>query len=77
MNPRVKKIVLVIQDLETKDKHNVAVVSGDIHLHSSSETKKNAPVSFQMLLSDNKDFARCIKDLSTQALALDAERKSK
>lgn len=74
MNPQVKKIVLVIQDLETKDKHNVAVVSGDIHLESSSEKEKNKPVSFQMLLSEHKEFNRCINDLVLQALALRASK---
>lgn len=76
MNPRVKKIVLVIQDLQTKDKQNVAIVSGDIHLHTSDDAKE-PPVSFQMLLSDNKEFARCIKDLVAEALTLRAQKENK
>ncbi len=72
MNPRVKKIVLVIQDLKTKDKEVVAVVSGDLHLVTSDKKKV---ISFQMLLSDNKEFNRVIKDLCNEALMLNDQSK--
>lgn len=67
MNPRVNRIVLVIQDLQTKDKENIAVVSGDIHLNTKDKKKT---ISFQTLLGSNKEFNRAIKDLVTEALML-------
>jgi len=70
LNPRVTKIVLVIQDLETKDKHKIAVVSGDVHLYTPEGEEKRKPISFQMALDTNKEFQRCIKDLTTEALML-------
>lgn len=73
MNPRVKKIVFVIQDLQTKDKEVVAVVSGDIH--TTTKDKKKI-ISFQMLLADNKEFNRIIKELTQEALALN-DKKNK
>lgn len=33
------RIVLVVQDLKTKDEKDVAIVSGDIHYHKSEEDK--------------------------------------
>jgi hypothetical protein len=71
MNPKAKKLVFVIQDLMTKDKEIVAVVSGDIHLEKEVQGKKI--VSFQMLLEDNREFARVIKALVNQAIALQAK----
>ena len=72
MNPKAKKLVFVVQDLMTKDKEIVAVVSGDIHLEKEIQGKKI--VSFQMLLEDNREFARVIKALVNQALALQAKQ---
>ena len=74
MNPHIKKIVFVIQDLLTKEKESVAVLSGDIHLNTTDKAKT---ISFQMLLSDNKDFARAIKDISAQAIQLHNEKTTK
>lgn len=34
------KVVLVVQDLKTKDEQNVAVVSGDIHYFKGEDDKK-------------------------------------
>jgi len=65
MNEEVSKLVFVVQDLKTKGGESVAVLSGDIHLRDVK-----VPVSFQMLLSDNKDFKRCVVDLIAQALEL-------
>lgn len=75
MNPRVKKLVFVIQDLKTKDNEDVAIVSGDIHA-IVSDSKKVKVISFQMLLADNKEFNRCIKALVLEALMLN-DKKNK
>lgn len=74
MNPKAKKLVFVVQDLMTKEKEIVAVVSGDIHL--VKEVNGKSVISFQLLLNDNKEFARAIKALVNQAIKLHAETKS-
>ena len=76
MNPKVKKLVFVIQDLRTKDGEDVAILSGDIHFKTIMD-KTDPPVSFQMLLADNKEFARNIKDLVAEALSLKAQQNNK
>lgn len=72
MNPKITKVIFVIQDLITKDKESVAVLSGDVHLY-----KEKKPISFQMLLDDNKEFARAIKDICAEALILNDQKKNK
>lgn len=73
MNPRIKKIVLVIQDLKTKDGEIVAIVSGDIHTNTIGKKKI---ISVQALLDDNKELARVIKGFANEALLLnDTEDK--
>lgn len=74
MNPRIKKIVLVVQDLKTKEKETVAVVSGDIHLLTRDKKKI---ISFQLLLDDNKEFSRSIRDLVGEALTLHDNKENK
>jgi hypothetical protein len=39
MNPQTYKIVLVVQDLETKDGEKIAIVSGDVHYHRDLKEK--------------------------------------
>lgn len=73
MDPKVKKLVFVVQDLETKDKEKVAVVSGDVHYYKDAKAiiaKKTTVASFQLLLDDNKSFSRHIKSLVAEAIAL-------
>lgn len=74
MNPRVKKLVLVVQDLQTKDKETVAVVSGDIHTITKDKKKV---ISFQALLDDNKELSRVIKGIVNEALVLNDAKKDK
>lgn len=74
MNPKIKKLVFSIQDVETSDKHTVAGVFCDIHLHSPDKQGKSV-VSFTMALSQNKEFQRCIKSMVAEVLKQNAEVK--
>jgi hypothetical protein len=67
MNPRVKKVVLVLQDLKTKEGETVAIVSLDVH--TTTRDKKKI-ISAQALLDDNKELARVLKGLVNEALVL-------
>lgn len=50
------KVVLVIQDLKTKDEQNIAVVSGDVHYFKGEEDKaKFIDLQNQIAKETNED----------------------
>lgn len=50
------KVVLVIQDLKTKDEQNIAVVSGDVHYFKGEEDKaKFLDLQNQIAKETNED----------------------
>lgn len=50
MNPSVHKVVMVIQDLVTKDKQNIAVCSIDVHYFKEPKDK----IDHQTLMNAKK-----------------------
>ena len=61
------KIVIVVQDLKTKEGKEVAICSLDVHYLKGKEKKV---ASAMMALDSNKEFKRMIAALSTQAVDL-------
>lgn len=49
------KIVLVIQDLETKDGEKIAVVSGDVHYHRDSKEQMSYGLLTQQLKGEKDE----------------------
>jgi hypothetical protein len=64
---KISKIVLVIQDLKTKEGKDIAVISGDVHF---KHDKKDLVSSFMLPLDQNRDLQRHIKALASEAMSL-------
>lgn len=76
MNPKIKKLVFVVQDVETSDKHKIAVLFGDIHLHAPDHNGRST-VSFQLALIANKELSRVIRGMTNEVLVQNMDTKDK
>lgn len=72
MNPSVHKVVMVIQDLKTKDNQNIAVCSIDVHYFKEIKDK----IDHQTLMNakKNKDALKRISIASVQ-MSLDSNKE--
>lgn len=65
MDPKTHKLVFVVEDLPTKDKKSLAIVSVDVHYFRDSKLK----VKYHALLSEyNQRLANTKQKASTQEL---------
>jgi len=76
LDPKVDKLVLVLQDLETKEKETVAVISADVYYEVGGfDTPTIA--SAQMLLGEHKMFGKYLQTMIAEIIKMNEENIEK